>query len=105
MSKITVTDMGSQSPSLSSNRTERINASKGARTSGEGNPVKAESGRGSLDKPRAEGVQVFTDGVRAPPLSSCISAGVAHGEKEACLSYTPRFLNLFTINLFLIILG
>lgn len=55
MSKITVTDMGSQSPSLSSNRMERINVSKGAGTSGEGNPEKAESGRGSLDKPRAEG--------------------------------------------------
>lgn len=50
----------------------------------EGSPEKAESERGSLAEPtsQAEGVRVFTSGLRAPPLF-CLSAGGAHGEKEA----------------------
>lgn len=60
---------------------------KGASTHGEG--------RGSVaEELRTDGVQVFTNGVRAPPLS-CVSVGVANGEKEARLSHTPQFLNLF----------
>ena len=49
----------------------------------EGSPEKAESERGSLAEPtsQAEGVRVFTNGLRAPPLS-CLSAGGAHAEKE-----------------------
>lgn len=54
--------------------------------------------------PRAEGVQAFTSGARACPLSSCISSGVAHGEKEACLSHTPTFPWFFILFIIIIIM-
>lgn len=58
--------------------------------------------------PRAEGVQAFTSGVRACPLSSCISSGVVHSEKEACLNYAPTFpwfFILFTIIIIIMVIA
>lgn len=81
--------LGCQVASLSGNGTERIHEfNKGASTHWEG--------RGSVvEEPRTDRVQVSTNGVWAPPLSSCVSVAVAHGEKEARLSHTPQFPNLF----------